>query len=211
MPATLLVKKGQARRLPSGQKFTGGLGWDEAQGQEEADLDLWLSRTWRDGHTEVLYWGNTGFYRPDLGVIHNPGGEDNPFLAFPELDVIHSGDDRTGFSSQGGYDENVTVDFTKTPADVVQYGMWVTIYDDPDDFKGLTIGVATNIVCGIKEEASGNELQAKLEEEHAFDTTVLICTIERDEESEHWVLRNKNEGYGDTMFDVATKLGIHFG
>jgi stress response protein SCP2 len=206
MPSTLQVKKGQTRRLPPGQSFTGGLGWDEAAGQAEADLDLWILRFKKDGTCFPVYWGNGDAKHPELGTIHDPiTNEENPYLATPELELVHTGDDRTGYSSQGGYDENITLNLSQAPADVVQYAFFVTIYDESGT---QTLGIATNIKCGVKEEASGNELVCHIEDEHGFDVTVLVCTIDRDPEG-HWAMTGKDEGYSDDMITVAKKLGIH--
>lgn len=150
--ARLLVKKGQSRVLPNSALFEAGLGWDAAGDVGDSpDLDLIVFRVRAGGVVEPLCWPNTHWYRPDLGC----NSEGNPFIATPELDAIHSGDDRTGAESDGGYDETVKLDLSKAPADVTRYVICVNIYDE--DEAGLTLGVATNIQCGVKDVTTGRQ------------------------------------------------------
>lgn len=203
--AQLQVTKDQTKKLPVhlGTSFNAGLGWDPAKGQDEVDLDLWILRKHEDGRVEALYWGNQGWHRPDLG--HTSQGL--PWIATPELDVIHKGDDRTGGESDTGYDENAAIDVSKTPASVVQYAVFTTYYDQ--NGTGKTLGEATNILCGVTQDGTGNELQAKVEENHGWDVSLLVCTIDRGEDGS-WSMTNKSEGFTDDMVTVARKAGVVF-
>lgn len=198
--ATLQVVKGDKRKLPPGNAFVAGLGWDPAPGKEDVDLDFWLLRKHTNGVVDAVFWGNEDYKRPDLGQ----NAEGNPWLATPELDVIHKGDDTTGAESDTGYDENIVLDLSKTPDDVAQYILFATIYDEN---AGSTLGMATNVICGVTEEGSGNELQTQLVDNHGFDVSVLICIIEKDADGK-WTMTSKQEGFTDTMFEVAKKLGV---
>lgn len=199
----LMVKKGEIKKLPPGQVFAAGIGWDPAQGQDDVDLDLWIVRKHESGAVDVVYWGEKDFHRADLGS----NSEGNPFVATPELDIVYKGDDRTGAESDTGYDENADLDLSKTPADVVQYAIFATIYDG--DGKGLTLGMATNVICGVTEAANGHELRTELVDDHGFDVTVLICTIDRGDDGK-WSMNAVQTGYQDDMFSVARKLGVAF-
>lgn len=204
MAQQMQVTKGQTKKLPTntGQVFTAGLGWDPAQGQSDVDLDLWILRKWNNGTVEAAYWGNTGWQHPELGS----NSEGNPWIVSPEGDITHKGDDRSGKTAATGYDETAVLDLSKAPSDVVQYAVFTTYYDEkqPSD----TLGMATNIVCGVKEENTGNELVAKVEDDHGFDVTLLVCTIDR--AGTGWSMTNKDEGFTDDMVTVARKAGVKF-
>ncbi len=201
--ATLQARKGQTRALPPGSTlFTGGLGWD-AKGGDSVDLDLWVLRHHQDGSIVAIYWGNVDLHDKDPKHRNSEG---NPWIVTPEGDVVHKGDDRTGAESASGYDETVVIDTTKTPADVVKYSLFATIYDENN--AGLTLGMAENIVCGFRDEATGHEVQAQMEAVHGFDVTVLCATLERSPTG--WTLTNVDQGYSDGMVSVARKLGLVF-
>lgn len=162
-----------------GGKYTLGLGWDGKNGGDSPDLDAWVVRVHNDGTRVPVGWGNFDLHRPDLGVKIDPEtGEQSPWIATPELDVIHQGDDKTGTSSDGGYDEIVQLDTTKAPADVKQYDIFVHYFTEPEDAAG-TLGMAENIKCGVKDEASGNELTTQLGDEFAFAQTARVASIAR--------------------------------
>jgi stress response protein SCP2 len=204
-PAELLVKKGDVKRLPpaQGDTYIAGLGWDPAAGQGSVDLDSWVIRRHTGGLVEAIFWGNQDLWRPDLGQI----GPEQPYIATPEEDVVHHGDDRTGEVSATGYDETIELNLGKAPADVDQYAFFVTLYEDEDPPSGNTLGIATNVVCAV-EAPNGNKLSTKLESDHAFDLTVLVCTVDRREDGNGWDLNAKQQGFDDSMFDVAKKLGV---
>ena len=204
----LLVKKGQSRVLPDVAVFEAGIGWDAAGGVGESpDLDLVVFRVRSGGIVEPLCWPNTNWQRPDLG--HNSEG--SPYMATPEEDAIHTGDDRTGAQSDGGYDETVKLDLSKAPADVERYAICVTIYDE--DSAGLTLGVASNIVCGIKDVSTGNEAYTQLEQDNGFDVSAWIADIVRDPATGRWSMHAaENGGTSGNIFDLGTGLGVkwHF-
>ena len=205
--AELLLKKGQTKTLPGNgtNKFVGGLGWDAADGSDDkVDLDLWVLR-YRAGQSEpdIVAWANQECLRPDLGS----NDEGSPWMATPELDVIHQGDDRTGAVSATSYDEVVTIDPSKAPADVDRYVILASYYEDPDTGSGKTLGMATGIVCGFKDEISGHELKAPIEEDHGFDVTAHVVTISKTPEGK-WQMENVDAGYSEP---VITVLRQHFG
>lgn len=201
----LLIRKGEQKKLP-GTTFEAGLGWDEAPGHDQVDLDLWVIRM-NAGVAEPIFWGNQDWHRPDLGQ----NTEGNPFVATPEGDVIYKGDDRTGAESATGYDENVILTLDKAPAGVTQYAVFATNYEDPEvDPPTKTLGMATNVLFGCKQPGTENELAVKLAEDNPFDVTVLLCTIDRQADGS-WTMHSKQEGYTDSMIKVAQKLGVDFG
>ncbi len=191
----LIVKKGSTKALPKGQVFATGLGWDTAPGADSIDLDLWIIRFGKGG-PEPISWANQDLLRPDLG--QNSDG--NPWIATPELDVIHKGDDRTGAESDTGYDETATRDLGKSPPDVTSYAVFATYYDEHD--SGNTLGMATNVTFGCRQEGTPNELIVKLDDKHGFDITVLLCTIERTPTG--WTMTSKQDGYTDDMITLPS-------
>jgi len=206
MSKPMILKAGSRINLPANATYTGGLGWDPRGGVGDSpDLDLWLFRQLSTGEQQVIAWCNKDWLRPDLGR----NTEGNPFIATPELDLVHKGDDRTGAESAEGYDENFDLDPTKAPANVVGYTAFATIYDENDE--GLTLGVAENIICGIKDDR-GREVQVKLAEEYGFDVTVQLCSWAKDPASGLWVMHGSQKGYDQRdMFDVAIKdFGVVF-
>jgi tellurium resistance protein TerD len=201
----LAVKKGDTRNLPRGGNFTVGVGWDPGAGisaDDKVDLDVWVIRN-NNGTGEPACWANEGWHRPDLGS----NSEGKPWIATPELDIIHQGDDTTGATSDGDYDELVKLDLTKAPAGVSKYDVFVTYYEDPDSGSGKTLGMASNIKCGVKDDITGNELTTDLANEYGFDVTVHICTIERKADGS-WAMEAVHTGYAESMFEVMTKFGV---
>lgn len=200
----LLVKKGQSKFLPTADRFEVGLGWDVQGGVGESpDLDLMVFRVRRNGVVEPLCWPNEHWARPDLGQ----NSQGSPYIASPELDIIHTGDDRTGAESDGGYDEVVTLDVSRAPKDTVRYVVCVSIYDE--DGAGLTLGVAENITCGVKDVSSGNEAYTQLERDNGYDVSARICNIERNPQSGRWFMHAIADGgtHGN-IFDVGASLGV---
>jgi stress response protein SCP2 len=204
----LLVSKNASRALPNAKgSYTGGAGWDN-----DVDLDVWVLRYWDNGTVDPIYWGNEDWKRPDLG--RNAQG--NPYIATPEMDVIFKGDDQHGTESeeasnkQGpdgekGYDEKFEIDLSKTPAGVTKYEIYVTNYKDPKaSGPDPILGEADNIVCGVKDSKSGNELQAPLGDTNSWDVTAHVCTID----VAAGQMTNVSEGSTDDMFTVATRKGV---
>jgi tellurium resistance protein TerD len=200
----LLVKKGQSKFLPNASVFEAGIGWDAAGGVGESpDLDLVVFRIRANGVAEPLCWPNEAWKRPDLGA----NDQGSPYIATPELDAIHTGDDRTGAESAGGYDETVKLDLSKAPADVTRYVIGVTIYDE--DGEGLTLGYASNIVCGVKDVITNNEAYTQLEQENGFDVSARIADIIRDADSGRWIMHAVEDGgTSGNIFDLGTSLGV---
>jgi len=202
--ATLLVKKGDTKRLPKAAKFLIGCGWNPANpGDEKVDLDVWVIRHHTNGEGEPICWANQDLHRPDLGA----NSEGNPYIATPELDVIHKGDDTTGATSATDYDETVALDLSTTPADVDYYDVFITYYEDPDSGSGVTLGMASGIVCGIVDETTGNTVKVELADTYGFDVTAHIGRIIKDPAG-HWSLTSVEEGFPESMFVVMNSFGV---
>lgn len=204
----LKAKPGDQRKLPAAsiKGFSAGLGWDQAQVGGDADGDLWILRH-RPNGVEVIAWPNVDWHRPDLGT--NSQGQ--PFIAPPELDVIHQGDDRTGAESAGGYDENAKFDLNKSPADTIKYSVWATIYDEKN--AGLTLGMLTNVKFGIVDEASSNGYETDPAATQPFDISMHLADIVRNADGS-WsliVIEEDKRGRTTSMIDVCTnEFGIVF-
>ena len=200
----LLVKKGQSKVLPNAALFEAGIGWDAAGGVGESpDLDLVVFRFRSGGRVEPLCWPNEVWSRPDLGC----NSQGSPYIATPEQDAVHTGDDRTGAESDGGYDETVMLDLSKAPADVERYAICVTIYDE--EGRGLTLGAASNIVCGVKDVSTGHEAYTQLEQDNGFDVSARIADVIRDSATGRWSMHAvENGGMSGNIFDLGTSLGV---
>lgn len=200
---SLAVSKGQSKNLPGGtQLFTVGVGWDAKGGGDSPDLDIWVIRK-NNGIGEPVCWANGDLLRPDLGT----NSEGKPYIATPELDVIHQGDDTTGASSDGGYDEIVKLDLGKAPASVSGYDVIVTFFEEPP-VTGKTLGMADNIVCGVVDESTSNELKTQLGDEFGFDVTAHICSIVKDPTTGKWAMQAVHEGHQEGIMQLLDKFGV---
>jgi stress response protein SCP2 len=168
---TLPVAPNSFKKLPaSSTKFLVTI--DTPTG--EGDGDFWLARVYADGHAEILSWYNHEYDRPDLGV----NSQGNPYQAFSELDVITTGDDRTGGESEvrkakgeAEYDEGGKLDLSRAPNDVVAYVPFVTIYDEHD--VGLTLGQFSRLSMVIIDEATG----VRFETSPAATDPLALCYV----------------------------------
>ena len=201
----LKTKKGQQSKLVTHAIYQIGAGWTPAPGQDSDDLDLWCVRKFADGRHDFIYWGRDDLERPDLGT----NGEGNPFIATVEGDVTYKGDDRTGATSDTGYDENMVIDLSSSPAELVQYALFLTNFEELEDGQqpSKVLAAVSDIVCGVKQEGSNNELVVSMPEittDSPFAITVLVATLDRD--GDNFVLTDKREAYDETMFEIAKKL-----
>jgi stress response protein SCP2 len=129
-------------------------------------------------------------------------------VATPELDVIYKGDDRTGASSAGGYDENADFDLSKAPDTVVKYSIFGTIYDEKSE--GLTLGMATNVTFGVADKTTGNGVKTDPASANSFDVTVALATLDKAADGT-WSLtaiEESKRGTTDDMFKVARALKV---
>jgi stress response protein SCP2 len=207
MSKPMILKKGDRINLPRGGVYTGGLSWAPRGGVGESpDLDFWVLRHLNTGVGQVIAWCNKDWRAPELGR----NSEGAPWIATPERDVVYKGDDRTGGSGKGEmYDENIDLNPNLAPANVIGYSAFVTIYDENDE--GLTLGVAEDIKCGIK-DTRGREVQIALAEEHGFDVTVLVCSWTKDASSGLWIMDGNQKGFDqEDIFTVAQRdYGVVF-
>jgi hypothetical protein len=199
----MILKPGRGMQLPGGTTFSGGLGW------EGGDLDLSFLRRRGDVY-EVVAWFNKDWECPELGEYTDPATEVRTVaIATPERDLVLGPDDRTGAASKGGYDEKFDLDPSKALADVDEYIAFGTVYDENDE--GLTLGVAEDIVCGVKDNTSGRELQTEVATQFGFDVTARLVRLSKGPNG-LWTMTNDPEGYGDAdIFTVfQTKFNVTF-
>jgi stress response protein SCP2 len=218
-----------ARKVLPGEEFEAGIGWDEAAGFRNVDVDLHTIILYEGGRAELVGWPNKKWRRPDLGK----NAQNNPYIATPEGDVLYKGDDRTGGTSQGGFDETAVFKLNKAPADVKQYLILVSMYDDrhddvddpmdnvhvvgarPNDPKPQPVlGWATNLFFACEDKASGERITAKLGDNHPNDVTALMISFERNTNplsTGKWTMSNIEEGYTDDIIAIAKSLGVQLG
>jgi hypothetical protein len=204
---TMKVSEGDERELPSGAAFLIGLGW------EGADLDLMVLRYDATGVTPIV-WANEDLECPELGTTK----KGKPYLATPERDVIHHGDDTDGSESQGGFDEICDLDPSKAPAGTTQYVIFASNWIERnrrDPNNPQTLGDASDVIFGIQQVGSTNRFEVDLARKHAFDVTACIAAIVR-EPNGTWVLKNVQGqdleqqgivsiGSSDDLIEVAEK------
>ncbi len=219
MADPMVLKKGKKMVLP-GSSFTGRLSWLPKGGVGESpDLDLCIIREHDNGLAEIVFWGNLDWRRPDLGVNVDPDtGEENPWIVTPELDVVYKGDNRTGGETTDASGQKVApipgeyvdLEFDKAPSSVIRYSALVGIYDE--NGEGLTLGVAEDIACVVKDNGRGTELKTELAVEHGFDTTTCIAQWDRDPQNpSRWSMTAVHEGYAEGMQTVAqTRFHVVF-
>lgn len=206
--ATLRVSKNKTVRLPGGKaaKYTIGVGWDPADPStdpdDKVDLDIWVVRRQAGQKGEPICWANADLERPDLGS----NSEGNPYIATPELDVIHKGDDTTGAVSDGDHDETVELDLSLAPVGTESYDVFITYFEEPDQGSGATLGRAQNIVCDLIDHQTGHTARVEMADVHGFDVTAHIATIAKD--GDNWTITNKDDGYAESMFDLLDRLNI---
>ena len=141
-----LVKNGGG----SLRKIMVGLGWDEVQQKrgffsakpQDIDCDASVILCGADGklisseiNRSCVYFNNTNFAN---GAIR------------------HSGDDRTGGSSDGGDDEMIQIDLQAIPANVSKMAFVVNIYDA--NVRGQHFGLVRNAYIRVVDMDSRSEV-----------------------------------------------------
>lgn len=177
---TIKIDEGETRVLPEGKPFQIGLGWEEAVAGNKVDLDLLVIRYQQmpDG-SQVLTpvnWINEELERPDLGTTK----KGKPYIATPELDVIHHGDDTDGSESQNGFDELCDLDPSKAPAGTFMYVAFASNWLNPEDRdpnNPPTLGDAKDVTFGIQQEGTANRYVVDLSKTNAFDTTACLVKV----------------------------------
>lgn len=167
---------------PNVTKFTVGAGWDVNQGDGEFDLDL----------TAVLLNAAGKVYSSE-GVVYY-SHTDAP-------GVHHTGDNLTGEGE--GDDEQIQVDLSALPADVVKVAFIVNIYEGKS--RGQDFGKVNNSFVRVFETDGNKEIaRHNLQAEYAGKTGVLVATLTKEGQFEATA-----EGVDGSINDILKAKGYN--
>lgn len=190
MPISL--QKGQKVDLTKGNpgltKLMVGLGWDVNQFDSGAafDLDASAFLLGENGKTptqdEFVFYGN---------------------LKHKSESVIHMGDNLTGEGE--GDDEQVFVDLSKVPANVMKIAFAVTIYEAEE--RRQNFGQVSNAFIRIVDESNGQELiRYDLGEDFSIETAVVVGELYK--HSGEWKFNAIGSGFQGGLAALCGNYGI---
>ncbi|RGY96576.1 TerD family protein [Clostridium sp. AM58-1XD] len=190
MPISL--QKGQKVDLTKGRaglkNLMVGLGWDVNQYDSGYDFDL-------DAAAFLL--GASGKVRKQEDFIFYGN------LQHDSESVLHMGDNLTGEGE--GDDEQIQIDLSKVPADVMKIAFTVTIYDA--DVRRQNFGQVANAFIRIVDEVSGEELiRYDLGEDFSIETAVVVGELYR--HNGEWKFNAVGSGYQGGLAALCDNYGI---
>lgn len=184
--------KGQKIDLTKGKpaltKVMIGLGWDtnKYSGGESFDLDA-----------SVFLVGSNGRVNKDEDFIfyNNLKSRNNA--------VIHAGDNRTGDGD--GDDEQISVEFSKVPADVDKIAITVTIYEALE--RGQNFGQVSNAYVRVVDTATNEEvLRYDLGEDFSVETAIVVCELYR--HGAEWKFSAVGSGFEGGLASLCQNYGL---
>lgn len=173
-----------------------GLGWDPNKYVGQAPFDLDASVFLLDASGKVASDEDFVFYG---NPTHSSGS------------VRSHGDDRTGGNSDGGDDEQITINLTRIPAHVQKLAIVVTI--DEAAARRQNFGQVSHAyvrVSKLKNEgdAEGDEVvRYDLDEEFSSETAVVACEIVRN--GGEWSFSAMGLGLFTDLAGVCRKYGVN--
>ncbi|WP_101876079.1 TerD family protein [Lachnoclostridium edouardi] len=190
MPISL--QKGQKVDLTKGnpglKRLMVGLGWDVNQYDGGADFDL-------DAAAFML--GVNGKVRKQEDFIFYGN------LSHDSESVQHMGDNLTGEGE--GDDEQILVDLTKVPADVMKIVFTVTIYDS--DVRRQNFGQVSNSFIRIVDEEKNEEvIRYDLGEDFSIETAVVVGELYR--YNGEWKFNAVGSGFQGGLAALCANYGI---
>ncbi len=193
MPVNLT--KGQKVSLtkdnPGLSKVVVGLGWDVNQFDTGGDFDL----------------DATAFMLSDNGKC--PSDKEFIFfgnLAHPTGAVIHQGDNLTGAGE--GDDEQIKIDLSKVPDNIVKIAFAVTIYDA--ETRKQNFGQVSNAFIRICDEANGQELlRYDLGEDFSIETAAIFGELYKN--GGEWKFNAIGSGYQGGLAAICANYGVEVG
>jgi tellurium resistance protein TerD len=190
------LQKGQRINLDKVTKYAMiGLGWDTNKYDGQYDFDL-------DASVFMLGAGDKLLRDEDFVFYNNP---DDPAKA-----LHHSGDDRTGGSSENGDDEKIFVDFSKIPANIQKLAIVVTIHEwDKRKQNFGMVGNAYIRLCNLKaareEKGLDEVLRFDLTEDYSTETALLVAEIYR--HNGEWKFAATGSGYKQGLAEFVRHYG----
>lgn len=193
MPISL--QKGQKVDLTKGnpglQKLVIGLGWDvnKYDGGGDFDLDSSVFMLADDGKAptsdEFVFYGN---------LVHKSDS------------VRHMGDNLTGDGD--GDDEQVQVDLSKVPENVVKIAFAVTIYEA--ETRRQNFGQVSNAFIRVVDESKNEELvRYDLGEDFSIETAVVVGELYRS--SGEWKFNAIGSGFQGGLGALCSNFGVDVG
>ena len=190
----LSLSKGQNLSLsktdPGLKKIIIGLGWDpRATDGQEFDLDASLFMLGENG--KVRSDADFIFYNQKLSGCGS---------------VEHTGDNRTGAGE--GDDEQIKVDLSKVPANVLRLAVTVTIHDA--DARRQSFGQVSNAFIRVVNEDSGAEVvRYDLSEDYSTETAMIFGELYR--HNDDWKMKAIGAGFAGGLGPLASSHGVNLG
>lgn len=188
------LEKGQKISLtkenPSLKRIIVGLGWDTRVYDGGYDFDLDAS---------AFLCGANGKCR-----------RDEDFIFYKSLDSVdgsvhHTGDDRTGGSSEDSDDEQIIVDLTKVSSDIEKIAFTATIYDAVR--RSQNFGQVLNAYVRLLDEETGTELlRYDLGEDFSIETAIVVCEIYK--HNNEWKFNAVGAGFSGGLAALCENYGI---
>lgn len=190
MPINL--SKGQKVDLTKGnpglKHLMVGLGWDVNHYDGGADFDL-------DAAAFLL--GENGIVRKQEDFVFYGN------LKHDSESVTHMGDNLTGEGD--GDDEQVQVDLSKVPANVMKIAFTVTIYDA--DVRRQNFGQVSNAFIRIVDEDTNQEIiRYDLGEDFSIETAVVVGELYR--HNGEWKFNAIGSGFQGGLAALCANYGI---
>ena len=193
MPVNLT--KGQKVSLtkdnPGLSKVVVGLGWDVNQFDTGGDFDLdatafMLTESGKcPSDKEFIFFGN---------------------LSHPSGAVVHQGDNLTGAGE--GDDEQIKIDLSKVPDNIVKIAFAVTIYDA--ETRRQNFGQVSNAFIRICDEANGQELlRYDLGEDFSIETAAIFGELYKN--GGEWKFNAIGSGYQGGLAAICANYGVEVG
>ncbi|WEK55066.1 MAG: TerD family protein [Candidatus Cohnella colombiensis] len=186
------LSKGQRIDLtktnPGLTKVIVGLGWDTNKYSGGSDFDL-------DASAFLLHEDGKAKSAADFVFYNNLKAYDGA--------VVHTGDNRTGEGD--GDDEQLIIDFSKVPANIVRVGITVTIHDATS--RGQNFGQVSSAFVRVVNEANNAELlRYDLGEDFSTETAVVFCEFYRQEAE--WKFQAIGSGFSGGLAALVQNYGL---
>lgn len=193
MPVNL--KKGQKVSLtkenPGLKKVVVGLGWDVNAFDTGGDFDLDAAAFLLTDSGKVKDSGDFVFY----GNLKHTSGS-----------VQHMGDNLTGAGD--GDDEQIKVDLSMVPGDVMKIAFTATIYEA--EARRQNFGQVNNAFIRIYNEETGEELlRYDLGEDFSIETAVVFGELYKN--GNEWKFNAIGSGYQGGLAALCANYGVEVG
>lgn len=188
------LTKGQkvnlTKEAPSLTKIIIGLGWDTNKYDGGYDFDL-------DASAFVCGANDRCRTEKDIIFYNNLDSVDGA--------VHHTGDDRTGGSSEEGDDEQIIVDLAKVAPDVSKIAFTATIYEAIE--RNQNFGQVSNAYVRLVDANTDKEiLRYNLGEDFSIETAVVICEVYKS--GSDWKFNAVGSGFQGGLAALCKNYGL---